>query len=1125
MISFHNIFSIAKYERKTLLRSWFFRIFSILSLFILFGMNFGMVIEGGGGSGWAIRAIPSAIPYFNLLILNVAQAIIAVFLASDFLKRDKKLDTTEVIYMRSMTNGEYIFGKTWGNLQVFLVLNVIVVAMALVFNLLAKNTSVNWEAYIIYLVLISVPTLIFIMGLSFLLMSVIRNQAITFVLILGYIGITLFLLQAKYYYIFDYMSFNIPMLKSDITGFGNLGVILAHRGIYFSLGLGFIFLTVFMLKRLPQSESSTLFSLIFSVFFIVAGIYFGYNHINRFKVKEKVRAEAVEFNNKFVDVIAPKTEKVAVSLEHKGGVVAAKASMLLKNTTASPINKLVLSLNRGLKVSSLKIGGSEVPFDRNLHLIVANGVDIQPGAEVNVALIYEGTIDEALCYLDIDEKTFQEKYGSFVINVDKRYAFVTPRYVLLTPEANWYPQTGVTFSSENVGWSKTEFIDFSLEVKTDPALKAVSQGQIKETSAGQFSFSNEKPLTQISLAIGDYEFRKAEQKGIEYGLWILKGHDFFSPFFEPIKDTIPNVISDRFEDFERTYNLQYSFKRLSLVEVPAQLKTYERIWSSSQELVQPEQVLIPEKGFMLPDVDFENQIKMMQRFGRGMDQGLTPEETKMQVFNNFLGSFTREQGRPNFKRAAGGSVTVTETASPYFIFPMLYKFQNNISSSKWPITNRIFEAYLKNQAQDMRMSFMRNTSGISEDEMANIALQDSSFAEIIANTAQKTIIDNVIKLKGDVLFSMIQRQAGETEFEDYLRKVLNDNKFSDITFEDFDKGILEKFGIELYPIMEDWFLKKSLPGFIFSPVKAVKVKTQDMMRTMVSFQVSNFTDTEGVLKISFRLGSFGGRGGGFGGFGMMGAGSDNSIDKILYLAPHQSKDVSYLLDSDPRNMTINTMTSKNIPQVITQNFREILEDLKAVPFDGEKILDKPVSVALPNETIVDNEDPGFEISARGAGSLLQKWLLNEDINANRYSGYNTYHPPTNWTLTTNSDFFGEYIRSGYYIKSGDGSMKAKWNVPVTEAAYYEVYYYLYKTRDFRRGGGGPGGGNEQKGEYLFTIHHDDGAEDVTLEFNTADDGWNHLGSYHFSPDTAVIELSNKSELRTINADAVKIVKL
>lgn len=331
MISLHNILSIAKYERKTLLRSWFFRIFGILSLLVLFAMNFGMIIEGGGEQGWAIRSIPAAIPYFNLLILNVAQAIIAVFLASDFLKRDKKLDTTEVIYMRSMTNGEYVIGKTWGNLQVFLVLNIAVVLMALIFNLLAPDTSVHWASYVIYLLLISVPTLIFIMGLSFMLMSVIRNQAITFVLVLGYIGITLFLLEAKYYYIFDYMAFNIPMLISDIVGMGNLDRVLIHRGIYLSLGISFIFLTIYLLKRLPQSESMTYFSLIFSILFFAAGSYLGYRHISDFRTNQTIRSEMIALNNTYVKEKIPSTLAQSISLEHNGNSLEAVSVLTLIN--------------------------------------------------------------------------------------------------------------------------------------------------------------------------------------------------------------------------------------------------------------------------------------------------------------------------------------------------------------------------------------------------------------------------------------------------------------------------------------------------------------------------------------------------------------------------------------------------------------------------------------------------------------------------------------------------------------------------------------------------------------------------------------------------------------------------
>ena len=100
-------------------------------------------------------------------------------------------------------------------------------------------------------------------------------------------------------------------------------------------------------------------------------------------------------------------------------------------------------------------------------------------------------------------------------------------------------------------------------------------------------FTNDHPLTQLSLAIGDYEYSSLEAGGIEYGIWNIKGHKYFTNAFEEINDTISGIISERMSDLERTYNLEYAFKRLALVEVPAQLKTYERSWTSTQEYVQP----------------------------------------------------------------------------------------------------------------------------------------------------------------------------------------------------------------------------------------------------------------------------------------------------------------------------------------------------------------------------------------------------------------------------------------------------------------------------------------------------------------------------------------------------------
>ena len=118
-----NIQSVAKYESKLLIRSWFFRVFTVLAIGITTLFNFLLFVSEDTYGFWIAMSIPSNIPYLILLLLNTGQAVIAIFLASDFLKRDKKLDTSEVFYVRPLSNAEYVIGKIWGNLRVFLLLN------------------------------------------------------------------------------------------------------------------------------------------------------------------------------------------------------------------------------------------------------------------------------------------------------------------------------------------------------------------------------------------------------------------------------------------------------------------------------------------------------------------------------------------------------------------------------------------------------------------------------------------------------------------------------------------------------------------------------------------------------------------------------------------------------------------------------------------------------------------------------------------------------------------------------------------------------------------------------------------------------------------------------------------
>ena len=97
-MNIHNISTISRYETKLLRRSWLFRIFAILSLLVIVFFHMGTQ-SNLGWFEWVMVAMPSSIPFVNIYLFNIAQSVIAIFLAGSFLKRDKKLDTAEVIYV------------------------------------------------------------------------------------------------------------------------------------------------------------------------------------------------------------------------------------------------------------------------------------------------------------------------------------------------------------------------------------------------------------------------------------------------------------------------------------------------------------------------------------------------------------------------------------------------------------------------------------------------------------------------------------------------------------------------------------------------------------------------------------------------------------------------------------------------------------------------------------------------------------------------------------------------------------------------------------------------------------------------------------------------------------------
>lgn len=1105
MLFIHNIQSVAKYESKILIRSWFFKVFTVLAIFVLFVFNFNILLPDDGYSPWIIKAIASNIPYANLLLLNTGQAVIAIFLASEFLKRDKQLDTSEVFYVRPLSNAEYVIGKIWGNVRVFLVLNIVIMGMALVFNYMATETTVDWMAYLIYFGLISIPTLVFIIGLSIFLMLVFKNQALTFIILLGYIGLTIFYIEDKFYYLFDYMAYSLPLFKSTIVGFTNPETLINHRAIYLFLGLGFIFFTIFLFMRLPNSSKSHYPWLVISLCMFMLGIGAGYRHIYSFLGDADLRKAYTELNNKYVHSPKMVIDQYDIVLEQYPDSFSSEVKM--KGVALETSSTFTFCLNPGLNIREIKSDDKVLDFTREKQIILVNFPSpIAKGDTAELSIVYGGKIDETLCYLDIPAEILEKKNSNFLYNIDKRYVFQTEKFVLMTPETYWYPRPGTAYSDKSPDWQQTYFSKFNLKVKPLEGLIPLSQGAAqKEEEKGEYAFSIEYPVQSISLVIGDYEQKSVEVDSTLYSLWYIKGHDYFSSSFDSITDTIPTFLREMRGNLERPYNLSYPFKRFSVIEVPGQFFTYPRAWSQAQETAQPEMVLFPEKGYSFYQLNVVEYKKRMFEWARWDGRELSDKEASINALYSFLWIFLRSEGNFSFSSGERGRGNISSQSNPYFLFPQLYNFRYNIFSAEWPIANRLIELYLQRKSSDM--GWERQINGISNNEKANLLMEKHQLKDLLADVKYRDLVDNIIALRGDQLFSHPEMSIGVKAFRDSLYAVLERNTFGNVQFELLldTLGTLSETDIRSY--VPEWNKLTPLPFYTIVSPKVMRIRDRDKEIYRMEVVVSNDSDNDGVI---------------FMGIGVSGKWGDNAEprqNRKISIAAHETKKLVSIWDDAPRYVNINTMISGNLPGYINQQIGDIKRERGLTSETDSDYVVPSTVLDVPGEIIVDNEDSlSFTLSKPDVVGLLPKWLDKVDDNSFKYRGVFWWRTPLEWTPSTDAGYYGKYIRSAYVVKSGKGDQTATWKVEVPEEGQYEVYYYVYRSPDIRYGR------NNGKREYHFKIQYGEESEDGYIDLKQANDGWEQIGVYYFKPGTVNVVLSNKTELRSVIADAVKFVK-
>lgn len=1105
----HNINTIARYEVKLLKRSWLFRIFAILAL-----LGITLITLGYQSSAintydytWPRLAVSSLMPFCNVYFYNIAQSIIVIFLAGSFLKRDKKLDTAEVIYVRPMSNADYIIGKTWGIVKVFLSLNIISLIITAFFNLVINRTPFSVFPYVFYLLTISLPSLLFVLGLSFTIMCLLKNQAVTFILMLGIIGTIFFYLTDTLYGVFDFFGVNIPTIFSDVTGHADLRLFLLQRFIYLALGIGFISFTIALVKRLPHKPWKIIVVHTLGGACVLAGCIAGVLYVMHYQHQLNLRSEYVATFNKYIPANNVNILTHDLTITPLGKQLEGSSVLKMVNSHPDALDKITLYLNPGLEVLSIESNGTALSFTRENQAIVIDK-RLRADEELAFTVAFKGKIDESICYTDVPEKDYLDNsVPQTFYRFGKRYAWLENSFTLLTPECIWYPVAIPPVNPSAPYNLKKNFVDYTLTVNYDGAKTVLSQGESRK-EGNQIVFSNRHALPGISLTIADYEKKALQVDSVNYEILYFMGHDYFSKYFTLLNDTLPSVIRELKNDLEIAKGRDYPFNKFVLAETPVQFAGYIRNWKGYTEYIMPEIAFIPERGATL-NSDFAAEQQRSKNWRRH-DEG-APDETEMAIrnFRNFIQTTFMDEN------IQYGWDWENKYVNPYNIAPMFFNHTSFIRSENYPILDVAINTMQNSGSCNTRF---RMWGGIINDQQrANLYLENHSFEQALSDLELKpTIFYELLKLKSNALRNYINTQMPPEDFDSFLKEFFETHRFTDIPFDTFQREFEDRYGVDLSEFIHKWYTEDHSPTVYIKDVDANQVVVEEVTKYQIKFKANNPSDVDAIITTNIQQGG-NSRGGGRrgGGFSIV---SENDTPETYIIPKHQAREIKIIVDERPASITVNTNISHNLPTSHTFNFSKIDNTINDT-IAGTFPIDPMVFKSNPNEIIIDNEDAGFKTLESNTRHKLKDLFQKAD--EEKYKNFRPWGVPSKWTAIAADYCYGETIQSAVYKKKGSGNNSVVWTVEIPKDGNYEVSVWNPKTGMFGMSFGPRRRHDREERNQTYLLQYDEGKESFTLDLEQEDGGWVSLGNFYLRKGEASITLTDKVSGNYVIADAVK----
>ena len=1063
-MTFENIRLVARYERNLIIRN---KLFWIFACCVVAGISLSHWLwqsDSLSGLRWLNRALPSFIPFWNAWFYNLVQGIIVIFIGIDFVWRDRRLETNAVFSARPVTNLAYQTGKVLGIVEVCLVLNLITMGLGMIFHILfGEPGTFQLKIYFVYLFVMTLPTLFFVLGVALIVANRVKNHALAVLVLLAvfaafYFGTTDFLCGT-----IDPWGRVLPLLFSDVTGMTRLEWIILQRGMFVFLGWGLVILAMGMMPRLSERAGVTWKVRAGGWTFLLIGILFGGAYYGIFHEINNRRDLYREVFEKYAEVKGGHVKAHNIYFRQEGDKIMGVSDLVVTNVGVQPLAHPVLYLNPGLEVTALTgEQGENLSYTRESQAILLEKA-LQPGEEILLHLVYEGKIDEAICFPDFTNEEFHDtRLMSFfqtyhsMFRHGRCFARVGDDYTLLFPECLWYP---VAVSPVNVSAPLARQYDFTryrLKVGDIGERVAISQGEM-EMSGDTTVFRNREPLPSLSLSIGSYERKSIVLDSLTFELYHFPGHDFFMRDYMSLKDSAEFLLEEPVSMMREIKGGDYPFRKFTLVETPVNFVPRQRKGFTGSQFVQPEILFYPERMYL----GYYAHVG----FWPGDEDERTRFELEVEAFRNLL---------------------VLNLLAGVFDCSVLFgDFGGVLQSDEYPGFGGIVNDLAKVDFSNGPMVYVGEE--ISYSEIVTYWKGKSMREAFVDQEVKGEQLQKLLRKKYELIQKHLQALVGERELFNFMKQFKQSHLFMRPDFEELEREFNTRFHVNLREILDYYYEGKELPALFIRDLKVELYEEDEETKNIGSCKIYNPTSVPAVVTLSVATYSMG----------------DNEIGSGLrnYLIPgHSCKEIR--ADLGMRDVfALGMNLSQNLPgeNILEWTSSKDLSKTK----DGKTGIwdvDSAIFTRKSPGMIVNAEDPGFVIHEKKRKGKLAAYF-SKGKNEKKYSYvYDHEH----WTLTTDSHCYGDIVKSAYYKIAGTGKSKVEWKVNVENPGKYEVFVYVpdveaTSARKVFIGGA----------RLFYQVTSADDVTDVEVLLDNEEPGWISLGKYYFDRGEYSVFLSDR----------------